>query len=95
MNKKAQINEEIIKKEIESDLKIRRKHEKIREIAITVLGTVSIIGSIISLFFLLQVEITGSVIGPARNNIYGLMFIIIFLFIWTIIVLLWNKKKKL
>jgi len=59
---------------------------------ITFFGIISIIGFVISLVFI--IGITGGVIGATRANVYGLIFIIVPLLIWSILSILRIKRKE-
>lgn len=88
-------------KELRAMEKLKKEQEKIekkekrREVFIVILAGVSIIGAFVSLFFL--AGMTGAVLGATRNNLYGLIFIIVSLLVWSIVVLLYsrgNREKK-
>ncbi len=76
---------------LEKEIKKVKKDKK-KEMFVVFLAIVSIIGFAVSLFFL--VSITGAAIGGGRSNLYGLIFIVISLLMWTVAELIWIKNKK-
>jgi hypothetical protein len=59
---------------------------------IKILSIVCISGFIFSVVFIIQ--ITGSVIGETRANLWGLVFLILFLLVWAVSSSLRIKLKK-
>lgn len=66
--------------------------------SVTILAIVSIIGFAITLIFLWQGAITnrvtGNVVGTEEGNLYGTIFIVLILFIVSIVALFYLRKNK-
>jgi hypothetical protein len=69
-----------------------RNKEVRREVFVKILGVISFIGFALSVFFL--TGITGSVIGKAKENVAGAMFVVILFLIWLVAVFLWSNLRK-
>ncbi len=78
-------------KELGKEIK-RVKKERKTEVFVFVLALVSIAGFALSLFFL--VGITGAAIGSSKNNLFGLIVIVVSLLMWTVAELVWLKNRK-
>ena len=81
--------------EIARDLEKERKKRVFRRFLIVFSGTISIIGFIVSIYFLIEYgiggSVTGSVIGNAEGNVYGLVIVSVLFLIWSVRTILWSR----
>jgi uncharacterized membrane protein len=82
--KKSRIYQEKIKQELKKDIDF----EKFLRIS----GIISFIFFLAALFFMRG--ITGAAIGTERENVYGILILIILFFTWTALILVASRRKK-
>ena len=93
INKKGQANGTEYKFIQESETK-----RIFRESIIAFFGTLSIIGFIVSFYFLMQMtdnlSVTGNVTGIEEGNFYGIIFVVLFSFIVSVSAIIWFRKHR-